>query len=319
MDAPTKRRSRWKKPPILKEDGSQHRAQPTENDEAIFKLLSSAYEHRRPWGYSALRTNYISALMQRDHSTTIQRLDVLAAKPNNYVYLPEQPKNNFRHLIYALDENGAKHIGTKKPRHSRYFRHELMQCDIAASFELATKEHEHIKLFSWPAILSEDRFPPNTRKLPNPAYIPVADGEAIRADWDPFIIKVEGKARPYTFMPGFEADTGTEPLDATDPARSSIRKKFLDYLYVIDKRIYASHFGANTFQVPFITMDQTRMEGMIQLLEQIIRERDYPKDYARRFIFKHIPGFYDKPALPTGHMITEPWQRALHSPFSFLE
>lgn len=315
MDAITpKRRSRWKKPPILREDGSKFAPILTSNDGDIFRLLTNGSAQRRPWGYSSLRSNYASALLGRDHTTVRQRLDELASA--GFLYLPEQPRNNFRHLIYALDSSGADQLGIKRPRHSRWFKHELMQCDIAASFELATKENERVKIFPWPVIFSSDTFPDGTRRANNPMAIPAGD-RRIRADWEPFVLKVEGKRKPFFFMPGFEADAGTEPMDATDGERSSIRQKFLDYLDVIHNETYESHFGATTFYVPFITMSEARMAHMMELLAQVIASKGYPKEYARRFLFKCIPSHYDKPAPATGHMVTGEWQRALYEPFSF--
>jgi hypothetical protein len=317
MDAVTpKRRSRWKKPPIVRDDGSKFAPIITQNDEAIFRLLTNGSAQRRPWGYPALRTNYISALLGRDHTTVRQRLDELAA--SRYLYLPDQPRNNFRHLIYALDKEGADHIAISRPRHSRWFKHELEQCDIAASFELATKENGRISIIPWPVIYSSDSFPDKTRQSSNPMALPVGD-RTIRADWEPFVLKIEGKRRPFFFMPGFEADTGTEPMDATDGERSSIRQKFVDYLDIIDRGTYEQHFGATTFYIPFITMSETRMQHMIELLHQVITSKGYPKEHARRFLFKNIPSHYDKPAPATGHMVTEPWQRAFYEPFSFIE
>ena len=75
-------------------------------------------------------------------------------------------------------------------------------------------------------------------------------------------------------------------------------------------------FGATTFIVPFITTTEARMRSMIAALE---RFRAGP--LAKRFLFKHIPSFtsFEKPASPTGHMLTEPWHRAGFEPFRFTE
>jgi len=247
METQTKRRSRWKKPPLLKSDGTKRKRAPTQKDEEILQLLTPGSGLRRPWGYSLLRSNYISTLLSRDHSSALESLDALTAA-GGYLYLPEQPVNNFRHLVYALSEKGAKHIDQPRPRHIHLYRHELMSCDIAASFEVAARRHG-ANIFAWPALYSSDQFPEATRDLKNPMAIPVGN-RVMRADWEPFVFKAD----KFTFLPGFEADTGTEPLDSADRTRSSIRQKFEDYLTVIDTRTYRSHFGATSFFVPFIVM-----------------------------------------------------------------
>jgi len=307
----SKRRSRWKKPPILKEDGTKKRRTPTDKDEDIFRLLVPGSDVRRPWGYSLLRSNYISALLDRYHNSVLGSLDALAT--DGWLYLPDQPINNFRHLVYALSEKGAKHVDQPRPRHIHLYRHELMCCDIAASFELAARAHG-ATIFSWPAIISSDQFPRATREARNPMAIPVGN-RSIRADWEPFIFKTHKSF----FLPGFEADTGTEPLDSTDRTRSSIRQKFEDYLAIIHKKTHLTHFGAHSFFVPFIVMrDEQRLIDMMKLLERVIVAEKYPRQYARRFGFKLIPGFYEKPVAPTD-WVAEGWKRAGYGDFSFVE
>jgi len=312
MATTAKRRSRWKKPPLLKKDGTKRRREPTQKDEEILRLLTPGSDLRRPWGYSLLRSHYISALLERYHSSALESLDNLTAA-GGFLYLPEQPINNFRHLVYALSEKGAKHIGQPRPKHIHLYRHELMSCDIAASFEIAARKHG-AELYSWPAIYSSDQFPNATRDLKNPMAIPVGN-RTMRADWEPFVFK----SHKFFFMPGFEADTGTEPLDSADRTRSSIRLKFEDYLTVIHERTYRSHFGANTFFVPFIVMrDEQRLADMMELLQRIIAQRKLPKAYAKHFGFRLIPGFYEKPLLPTG-WAADGWKRAGYEDFSFVE
>jgi hypothetical protein len=81
---------------------------------------------------------------------------------------------------------------------------------------------------------------------------------------------------------------------------------FEDYLTIIERRTYQSHFGANTFMVAIVTTNETRMNSMMALLQRMT-----PGQSARRFLFKHIPVFTSSrdPAPATGHMLTEPWKR----------
>ena len=85
--------------------------------------------------------------------------------------------------------------------------------------------------------------------------------DEITADGRPFGLErtIDGK-RSYLFFPGIEADCATEPIDAGDPERSSIAKKFCAYLAIADQGIHRSHFGFPNFFIPFVTTNAARME-----------------------------------------------------------
>jgi hypothetical protein len=153
--------------------------------------------------------------------------------------------------------------------------------------------------------MAGDRFPEATRKLSNPTSIPFGD-EFVTPDWEPFVFALNNGSGPKVFLPGFEADCGTEPIDAEDAERSSIRAKFRAYLTVLDCGIHRKHFGVNTCMVALITTNETRMRSMMALLERM-----EPGQLAKHFIFKHMPAFtsYQQSAPATGHMLTEPWHR----------
>lgn len=103
-----------------------------------------------------------------------------------------------------------------------------------------------------------------------------------------------------------EADCGTEPISATDPARSSIAKKFTAYGEIAQQGLHRGHFGFPNFFVPFITGSAARMRSMMQLLDHMTDGQG-----SKIFLFKTFPTFASTEAAPapTGHMLTEPWQR----------
>lgn len=309
----TKRRSRWTKDDIRDKNGKPKRVTVTDNDIAILKLLAPTFD-RAPWGYRFLRSNYIYKLLGREKYTILERLDLLSTKSNNYLGLPDQPRNNFRAIVYELGDAGSRELkaaGLDLPKRKDTsidrFRHELLRCDIAASFEIATQEHAEIKILPWPAIKGDHTH----------GGIPISRTDTIFPDWHPFAIERQESPR-YTFIVGFEADCMTMPLETNDTKRSSIQKKFLDYLRVLHNDTIKSHFGFNTKFFPFVTLDTDHMNAMMELLTKIIaRERLNPV-FARSFGFKVMPSFYATPAPATGHMITEPWSRAGFPPFSLL-
>src|SRR5262249_48937842 len=154
--------------------------------------------------------------------------------------------------------------------------HELMTCQLMASFELGARETA-VRLISWSEILHSENLPEQTRRSPKPYHIPITvtvDGAPlathIAADGLPFGISrmVDGQPR-YFFCPGIEADCATEPLDPSDFYRSSLYKKFILYLAVESQCAYQTHFGFPNLYVPIVTTKSARLASMMRLLERI--------------------------------------------------
>jgi hypothetical protein len=124
------------------------------SDLEICKLLAPI---RNPWGYQYLPTSYFHLLLNRGRAMS-KRLDDLTDKPNCYIKRPEQPRNNYRDIVYALDNRGADELraaGFDLSRlHLRQLPHELMACLIAASFEYGAVKH-NIPIIpkEWPDVI----------------------------------------------------------------------------------------------------------------------------------------------------------------------
>jgi hypothetical protein len=194
-----------------------------------------------------------------------------------------------------------------------------MACGIAASFELGAKVDSRVRIIDWNELIDSPQMPAATKQLTNPqALLFSGDGkqDEIVSDWRPFVVERNFETRSYFFVFGFEADCGTEPIDATDLERSSIRKKFAAYLTALEHDVPLRRFGATTFMIPFVTTTEARMRSMIGLLERL---RAGP--LAKRFLFKHIQSFasFGMSAPASGHMLSDPWQRAGFEPFSFIQ
>ncbi len=310
VEKKTTRNSRWDREPVVDDGGKPTIAYLIDRDIEIFKVLA---RHRY------LPSDYIHAFVRGDYKSLIHRLNLLSRKPNLYINRPQQQREhaeaNYRKLVYELDDRGAQElrdrdIEVSKKKYHRNFTHELIVCQIAASIELGTIANSKIKLIRWPAILASDKLPDATRRLANPLSIPVGDHRKI-PDGEPIVIVRQFETTTYIFLVQ-EADCGTEPIDATDNDRSSIRRMFEDYLTIIEQRTYHNHFGANTFMVAIVTTNETRMSSMMALLARM-----NPGQSAKRFLFKHIPAFtsYKQSAPATGHMLTEPWKRAGYPDF----
>lgn len=313
------RTSRWTRDPARNEDGSEAIAYPTDRDIAIFQLLTR---------FRYLPADYIHAFIGGNPKALSRRLNLLSRKPNLYLTRPAQQRHsaaaNHRPLIYSLDERGARLLRERgalalSRNAPRNFAHELMIAQIMASIELGARENGHVRLITWPEILASDKTPQVTREI-GAASIRVSYSlnsqnctSEITADGSPFGLErtIVG-TRTYLFFPGIEADCGTEPIDPRDPHRSSIMRKFAAYTAVAQQALYRTHFGFPNFFVPLITTNARRMQSMMQLLHRITDGQG-----SKMFLFKTFPLFTsaEKPPLPTGHILTEPWHRVGFAPF----
>lgn len=308
------RNSRWTRDPVMGRGGTARVICPIERDVEIFRLL---VRHRY------LPSNYIHAFVGGNEKALSHRLNLLSRKPNLYLTRPTQQRQradaNYRPLIYELDERGRRALrdrGIPVPvkKFRTNFVHDLMIAQIIASFELGVRENPSVRMISWSEIIASKNAPAALRDAPIPNAINVSyvfrgqsRTERIIADAEPFGLErvVDGK-RSYLFFPGIEADCGSEPIDAGDSERSSIAKKFAAYLTIAEQGIHRAHFGFPNFFVPFITTTTTRMRSMMKLAQQLTSDAG-----SKILLFKTFPSFAspEQPAPPTGHMLTEPWQR----------
>ncbi len=313
------RNSRWDREPKRDKTGKPFIARLSEDDITILKLLGR---------YRYLPSDYLAALSGRSLPTLQARLEILCRKPNCYINRPHQQRDNAdanaRRLIYELDDRGGEELRSRgvnysRKKYLRNFAHELMACTIAASFEIGAKSSPNIRIIGWHELIDSPQMPAAPKQLANPQVLLFSgDGkqEEIASDWRPFVVERNFESKSYFFVFGFEADCGTEPIDSADSGRSAIRNKLIAYLTALEHDVPRLRFGATTFMVPFITTTEARMRSMITLLDRLS-----PGPLAKRFLFKHIPSFtsFEKPAPPTGHMLTVPWHRAGFEPFRFTE
>src|SRR5438045_9184125 len=136
-----KRNSRWGDAPVVDKTGKSKVAAVTERDiERIFKPLAR---------YRYLPADYLQAIGGSSLDYLVNRLALLARKPNRYVARPEQQRANAsancRPQIYELADKGIRvmhEIGLmcQRSRTPANFAHELMTCMLMASIELGVRE-----------------------------------------------------------------------------------------------------------------------------------------------------------------------------------
>ena len=322
--ASRKRSSRWGHTPLLTRDGAAWIATITERDiTGIFGPLSR---------YRYLPADYLHAFTGGNRDYLVHRLSMLSREPNRFVARPHQQRANaganHRRLVYELADNGwalmqERGVLRERTRAPANFAHELMASQLMASVELGARENG-ARLISWPEILQSKSLPDETRRSLKPYSIPVtATTDAgpisahVAADGQPFgIARIIGDRPVYFFCPGIEADCGTEPVDTSDFQRSSLYRKFVLYLAIEAQGIHRAHFGFPNLYVPFVTTNAARLGSMMRLLERITGGAG-----SKTILFNTFPAFtsFEPPPPPSGHMLTDDWQRVGHPPFNFLK
>jgi hypothetical protein len=312
----TARRSRF----IATPKGAPYRV--TAHDLDVLQLLQT---------YRYLPSNYIAALLAEKSRWYKYQL----AKLRHEAGLIECPNASwaaanarYRPAVYALTAKGMdllKERGLYAPRRKtgREFNHELMVCLIQASFELSTREHG-LEVIRAQDILDHPNCPAFTRLQKDPWSIPVAftfNGhkleEQVETDGDFFgLARSTNTGRTALLFPGFEADRRTEPLEPEDYERSSIKKKFIKIREVSKQHLYRSRYGLPNAIVPVITINEAHKRSLMRVLENITEGHG-----SKLFIFKSMPNFasFENFPPPTGHMVTKPWDRVGHPPYSILD
>jgi hypothetical protein len=319
-----RRNSRWDDAPVHDARSRPKVAAITERDvQRIFSPLAR---------YRYLPADYLHAFAGGSLDALTNRLNLLSRRPNLYVARPQQQRDsaaaNHRYLVYELADKGARvlqqhGIECQRGRTPASFAHELMVCQVMASIEIGARA-SGVRLMTWSDIARSASTPEATRRSPKPHNIPVSitiDGQRIDThvapDAQPFgIARPIGDRTQYFLCLGIEADCATEPIDASDFARSSISKKLALYLAIDAQGIHRSHYGFPNFYLPFITTNAARLASVMKLLARMTNGSG-----SKVLLFKTLPPFtsFEKPLLPSGDMLTEDWQRVGYPPFNFLK
>jgi hypothetical protein len=231
----------------------------------------------------------------------------------------------YRPAVYGLTKKGEallkeRGLYVPRPKTGHEFNHELMVCLIQASFELGARKHG-LRIISAQDILDNERCPRSTRFEKHPWRLPVSflyDGhpvdQFVECDGDFFgLANSEGDT---LFFPGFEADRRTEPLEPEDYDRPSIKKKLIAYRELARQRTYKQRYGLPTAVIAFVTINEQHKRSLMRVVDKITDGHG-----SKLFLFKSMPNFasFENFPPPTGHMLSEPWQRVGHPDFDILK
>lgn len=207
---------------------------------------------------------------------------------------------------------GAFQVGAGAP-----YWHEQLVCLVMASFDLAA-QRQHIQLIDWRDVLAGA--PPAVQQSSAPFSLPIAVPQLqgakrlLRPDGLPF-----GLAGKRTlWFPGMEADRHTEPLHPTDlrSRSSSILLKLLQYQEFVRDRLFEKHYGMRNVMVPFVTVNDTHLRNMLDLVLSVTEGRGF-----KWMLFKSLPQLasHESSPEPQFDILSTPWQRAGNSEISLLE
>jgi hypothetical protein len=267
MPTTARRRSRWVAP--------KRHVNLTHGDLEICKLLTPYAPVRYPWSYTYLPTRYFAPLLETGPDYTPNRLAQLRAE--GYVTLPDQPRSNFRDLIYQLGKAGAaevRELGYQFDITPRALAHELGSCLVAANVELGA------------------------RKYNLPLDIVSISSLPQRPDWPIFTLA------SHTVM--IEFDTGSE-------SQNIIEGKYHCYLDLIERR----RVQKPIFLFITTKRDRVNnlINTLKILIDRHELPYSYAQYFA--FGHMTYDRFLNKLPELSGGVITHAFERAGHEPFTF--
>ncbi len=294
------RTSRFLRTPVIK-NGKTKRVTVLPSDMEIFSVLAR---------YPYLNRDWIAALTKRSPDALKLRLRELWRDSSCYIKIHDTQRQTprrflFERLAYHLDSGAIKLLSQQDivipPTAHSNLDHQMMVSQIMASFELGAVGN--VQLFHWPQLVGStseeaqksDR--PFTHEVTY-QYRHDTHTSRITPDGRPFALAVDQDdgAHHYYFA-GFEADCGTEPIEFHDSQRSSIERKFCQYISFIESRRYRHYFNFLNIYIPFVFNNAKRVESALDLLQRL----DTNPKFKKSFLFAvHSPE-------PSGALVEKPW------------
>jgi hypothetical protein len=327
MEGSRKRLSRFGTDPILRDGEPIAIWRPTPLDDRMMEALAS---HR------FLTAPYIAAFAGTSADYVTDRFKVLKRKPNLYVQVADEQRDNPRAyqnwpLYYELADRGkerleARHVDVETGPYQGSFDHQIMVYQAMASFRLAAKERsDELRFVPWSTIRTSPNLSAEAREAVKHSHsIPVtvrvhgSKDVKVTADDYPFGLELT-KNGTYIFFPGVEIEYSRKRRATRDFNAQSLRRKFFTHASIIEGKVYRSYFGFRRYYVPFIFTTVQEMNSAMKHLEGMVRAGEVTENAAQFLLFKNqpAPGSYEKPS-PTGHMVSDPWHRVGHPPFQIL-
>lgn len=290
-----------------------------ERDLAIFELLVR---------YRYTRSDFIHAFIGGDKTKLVQRLNELYRNPNCYLDRAERERAYFnalyRPIIYELDSNGEQALRN----HGRYdpaqavawlrrgreghvtLPHSVMICEALASIELGIREKPELRFIPWSEIHAAMPEKVRTSQFSHclPANISHKFGREThhskKALMPDAVFGIEYPTGVRFFA--LECDRDHEPLKRSNLNQTSYLRKILQYQDVATNRTFKKHWGLPNLLVLNLTTSELHKNKIKDLVLELTEGKG-----ASYLLFKTMPSLGDFQVAPaTGHLLTEPWERA---------
>jgi hypothetical protein len=287
--------------------GLSIRTEITANDLVILNALALHFHYLSP--YDA------APLFERDYSTLAHRMKKLRINGRYLRLSPEQENKKRQHywgqLFYAIDKAGLAYLyekGIQPPkRHNpASLEHQVMIDQVMTSIAIGVQRSPNLELIWWEDILASGKV-----KSETPLEIPLSGKRHLRADGLPFALKRTFERTDYMFFIGMEADCGHMPIETSNAARSSLQRKFSEYIEIIEQRIYNAHFGVNTCFVPFFIAGRARKETAMRIWERMTADKPAVR---KSVLFANHPTISFGERLAPGQLVSMPLERVGHPP-----
>lgn len=281
----------------------------TDRDVMLVRLVA---QHR------FLRSTHLSNLCQAPHKKVCDRLTSLFHA--GYLDRPRAQFDHYRQgggsspLVYALANRGAQVLierdgleaadvdwTRKNDRAGRQFiQHTLTIADVRVALQRAVRERPGFQLLEPNQLL--ETAPAETRRRERPwtwrAKVHHNDTTlelGVAPDY-PFAIQYpDGRFRVFLV----ECDRGTMPVDRSNLAQTSLKRKFLAYTAAKRADLHQRQFGWKAFRVLMVTTNAQRADNALASIRACVHE--------------HGRGLFliaDRQSLGTADIISYPWRDA---------
>lgn len=329
MNAPKEdtRLSRFSTEPILSPDGKPIVVLPRDLTDLDLDGFAALSEFR------ILNRFWLAAVIGSSPDWIKQRYNVLKREPNLYVCITANQVSNQRNHLYSklffeLLSAGASVLRERRdikvPRRApvRRLSHESMLGEVSASWRIGANESKTHTLITWADHLKRDKTPDHLRETGN-YHVPVTyrfDGQTVKKEYVPDgaphgIRRPDGKA----YFVCKEADCGSESIRSDNDAYSSVKRKVLEQIAIIEQELYRTHWGFPNIFFLYYAPTEDRISSIMELVEELTAHNPALRKnfgFVKHLTYEHKG--YDK-VQPSGFALIGDYRRVGNEPLNFIK
>jgi hypothetical protein len=272
---------------------------PIPSDQGILQLARD---------YPELPSHFFSTILDRDHSTCVNRLAQLASQKRLNTHKPFiDPKRKIsKHDSFSLREHGYRDTKDRP--------HRLGESLVKASTHVGVLQTLDFEYITWREMLQFSSMPRETLRIvdngANPHVFEIGNHKLI-PDGNPARIFHQPSNQHINIIDEYDRDT--EPLTSTQERRT-IKEKFDKYTEFFNRQLYKERYGFIGCYLRIVTNGYERMLSMKRLYEDHFTSGS-PR---RNVIFGYNDGdpFFGRSYPPAdGRFFTMAYERVGYPPF----